>query len=295
MKALMTSTTRGARANELGVLLRHWRDLRRRSQLDLSLDAGMSQRHLSFIESGRSEPSRDKLMALAEALDVPLRERNTLLLAAGYAPLYADLAWDAPEMQSVTKALDRMLRQHEPFPAVVMDRYWNVLMANESTPRFFDCFIDMKAREGRRNLLHLMFDPGGMRPFLANWEQAAEGLLGRVTRESVGRVVDETTKQLLSALLAYPDVKTEWNVPQGSPAVPVIPLSFVKDGRLLHYVSMISTVGTPQTIAETGLPGSPSTCIAPSRPCIRGLPGRIAIRQKPRSMPPATSARCTRS
>lgn len=253
MKALMTSKTRGARANELGVLLRHWRNLRGRSQLDLSLDAGLSQRHLSFVESGRSEPSREKLMAIAEALDIPLRERNTLLLAAGYAPLYADTAWDAPEMQSVTKALDRMLRQHEPFPAVVMDRYWNVLMANESTPRFFDCFIDMRAREGRRNLLHLMFDPEGMRPFLANWEQAAEGLLGRVTRESVGRLVDETTKQLLSGLLAYPDVKTEWKVPQVSNTMPVIPLSFVKGDRLLHYLSMITTVGTPQTIAAQEL------------------------------------------
>ena len=247
------SPSRTSRADELGVLLRHWRNLRGKSQLDLSLDAGLSQRHLSFIESGRSGPSREKLMAIAEALDVPLRDRNTLLLAAGYAPLYSDTAWDAPEMQSVTKALDRMLRQHEPFPAVVMDRYWNVLMANAATPRFFDCFIDMKAREGRRNLLHLMFDPEGMRPFLANWEQAAEGLLGRVTREAVGRVVDETTRQLLAALLAYPNVKTEWKVPDVSSAMPVIPLSFVKDGRLLHYFSMITTVGTPRTIAAQEL------------------------------------------
>ena len=253
MKALTPSTTRAPRANELGVLLRHWRNLRGKSQLDLSLDSGVSQRHLSFVESGRSGPSREKLMAIAEALDIPLRERNTLLLAAGYAPLYADTAWDAPEMQSITKALDRMLRQHEPFPAVVMDRYWNVLMTNASTPRFFDCFIDRKARKGRRNLLHLMFDPDGMRPFLANWEQAAEGLLGRVTRESVGRVVDETTQQLLSALLAYPDVKAEWKVPQVSTTLPVIPLSFVKDDRLLHYFSMITTVGTPQTIAAQEL------------------------------------------
>ena len=173
MKAIAPSRTRGPRANELGVLLRHWRNLRGKSQLDLSLDSGMSQRHLSFVESGRSGPSREKLMAIAEALDIPLRERNTLLLAAGYAPLYADTAWDAPEMKSVTTALDRMLRQHEPYPAVVMDRYWNVLMANASTQHFFNGFIDMKAREGRRNLLHLMFDPDGMRPFLANWELEA--------------------------------------------------------------------------------------------------------------------------
>ena len=253
MKAIATSRTRGPRGNELGVLLRHWRNLRGKSQLDLSLDSGMSQRHLSFVESGRSGPSREKLMAIAEALDVPLRERNTLLLAAGYAPLYADTAWDAPEMKSVTRALDRMLRQHEPFPAVVMDRYWNVLMANASTPRFFNGFIDMRAREGRRNLIHLMFDPDGMRPFLANWEQAAEGLLGRVTREAVGRVLDETTKQLLSALLAYPDVKAEWKVPQVSTTLLVVPLSFVKEDKLLHYFSMITTVGTPQTIAAQEL------------------------------------------
>ena len=249
----MTSPSRMSRGSDLGDLLRYWRNVRGRSQLDLSLDAGMSQRHLSFVESGRSGPSREKLMTLAEALDIPLRERNTLLLAAGYAPLYADEAWDAPEMQSVTKALHRMLLQHEPFPAVVMDRYWNVLMTNEAAPRFFNGFIDMKAREGQRNLLHLMFDPEGMRPFLANWEQAAEGLLGRVTREAVGRVVDETTKQLLAALLAYPNVKTDWKVPHVSSAMPVIPLSFVKDDVLLHYFSMVTTVGTPRTIAAQEL------------------------------------------
>ena len=113
-------------AGELGVLLRHWRDVRGRSQLDLSFDTGVSQRHISFIESGRSVPGRQVLMDIAQALDVPLRDRNMLLLAAGYAPLYSEGAWDALEMQSVTNALGRMLRQHEPFPALVMDRYWNV-------------------------------------------------------------------------------------------------------------------------------------------------------------------------
>ena len=253
MKAPLSTTTRGGRANDLGVFLRRWRNLRGKSQLDLSLDAGMSQRHLSFIESGRAGPSRDKLMAIAEALDLPLRERNTLLLAAGYAPLYADTAWNAPEMQSVTKALDRMLRQHEPFPAVVMDRYWNVLIANEAAPRFFDLFIARDVREKRRNLLHLMFDPEGLRPFLSNWEQAAEGLLGRVTREAVGRVVDETTQHLLAALLSYPGVKAEWQVPKFSNTMPVVPLTFVENDALLHYFSMITTVGTPQTIAAQEL------------------------------------------
>src|ERR1700710_1516808 len=108
----MTATTLTANG-ELGVLRRHWRDRRGTSQLDLSLDTGVSQRHISFIESGRSVPGRQTLMALAQALDVPLRDRNTLLLASGYAPIYSEGAWNGPEMQSVTDALERMLRQHE--------------------------------------------------------------------------------------------------------------------------------------------------------------------------------------
>src|SRR5579863_5366190 len=118
-------------ASPAGVLLRQWRDVRGKTQLDLSFDAGVSQKHISFVESGRSIPSRQMLLDLAQALDIPLRERNTLLLAAGYAPMYADSAWNAQEMQSVTRALERILRQHEPFPALVMDRYWNVLMTND--------------------------------------------------------------------------------------------------------------------------------------------------------------------
>jgi transcriptional regulator with XRE-family HTH domain len=109
---------------ELRALLRHWRDTRGKSQLDLSIDAGVSQRHISFIESGRSVPSRQTLLDIAQALDIPLRDRNTLLLAAGYDPIYSEGVWNTPEMQSITKALERVLRQHEPFPAVVMDRDW---------------------------------------------------------------------------------------------------------------------------------------------------------------------------
>ena len=180
-------------SHELGPLLRHWRDLRGKSQLDLSLDSGVSQRHISFIESGRSVPGRQTLIALAQTLDLPLRDRNTLLLAAGYAPLYSEAAWNAQEMHSVTSALERMLRQHEPYPAMVMDRHWNVLMTNESAPRFFNSFIDLAARPSPRNMLHLMFDPQGMRPFVANWEQTATSLFERVYRESVGRVIDERT------------------------------------------------------------------------------------------------------
>jgi transcriptional regulator with XRE-family HTH domain len=255
MWSLMTSSNPKAKppANELGVLLRHWRGMRGKSQFDLSLDTGVSQRHISFIESGRSVAGRQTVLEIARALDIPLRDRNSLLLAAGYAPLYSEGAWDAPEMQSITRALERILRQHEPFPAMVMDRYWNVLMTNEAAPRFFNGFIDMTARKGPRNMLHLMFDPEGMRPFVVNWEDVAKSLLERVYRESVGRVIDERTRELLAALLAYPDVKTAWRIPKALSAMPVIPISFVKDDKTLNYFSMVTTVGTPQTIAAQEL------------------------------------------
>jgi transcriptional regulator with XRE-family HTH domain len=239
--------------NELGALLRQWRAARGRSQLDLSLDTGVSQRHISFVESGRSVPGRQTLLDIAQALDVPLRERNALLLAAGYAPIYSESAWNAPEMQMVTGALERILRQHEPFPAMVMDRYWNVLMTNESTLKFFNCFIDMAARKGPRNILHLMFDPAGMRPFIANWEETAKGLFDRVRREAVGRFTDEKTRELMAALLAYPGVNGQRKTGGASRVIPVMPLSFVKDDKVLNYFSMITTVGTPQTIAAQEL------------------------------------------
>ncbi len=236
--------------HNLGDLLRRWRTLRGKSQLDLALEADISQRHLSFVESGRSTPSRRLLIQAAEALDVPLRDRNALLLAAGYAPLYSEAAWDALEMQSVTRALERILRQQEPFPAIVMDRHWNVLMTNDSAPRLFGCFIGLSAWKGPRNMLHLLFDPDRMRPFVANWEEAAKSLLQRVHREAVGGVTDEKTKELLAALLAYPNIPAAWSLPlPAAPALPMIPLSFLKDSRVLNYFSMVTTVGTPQTVA----------------------------------------------
>jgi transcriptional regulator with XRE-family HTH domain len=240
-------------ANPAGTLLRQWRDLRGKTQMDLSFDAGVSQKHISFVESGRSVPSRQMLIDLAQALDVPLRERNMLLMAAGYAPLYSDQALDAPVMNSISKALQRVLRQHEPFPAIVMDRHWNVLMTNDAAPRLFNCFVDLTARPSPRNLLHLMFDPAGMRPFVANWSDTARGLLARMHREALGRVIDERTKALLAELSAYPGVKPEWGVPLPTDASPMIPLSFVKDGVRLNYFSMVTTVGTPQTVTAEEL------------------------------------------
>jgi len=247
---------RAPASRELGAMLRHWRDLRGTSQLELSSHSGVSQRHISFIESGRSSPGRQTLLDIAEALDVPLRDRNSLLLAAGYAPVFSDAPWNAAEMQGVTRALERMLRQHEPFPAVVMDRYWNVLVTNEAAPRFFNCFIDMKKRPSPRNMLHLMFDPDGMRPHVADWHQVAPTLIHRIVRESVGHFTDSGTQELIGALLSYPGTKAEWNTSTAVPTtttLPVIPLGFIHNGATLKYFSMVTTVGTPQTIAAQEL------------------------------------------
>ena len=251
-----TRTDQTHASHDLGAILRHWREMRGASQLGLALDAGMSQRHLSFIESGRSVPSRQALTSIVQSLDIPLRERNAVFLAAGYAPVYSEAPWNAVEMQGITRALDRMLRQHNPYPALVMDRYWNVLTANESSPRFFGSFFDITARSGPRNMLHLIFDPEGMRPFVADWETVARSLIQRVYRETIGRVLDEQTHALLDELFAYPGVDPSWRLHGSvgsSPHLPMIPMGFKKNGKVLHYFSMITTVGAPQSIAAQEL------------------------------------------
>lgn len=244
---MLTRQSHGGRGGELGELLRGWRALRGKSQLDLALEADVSQRHVSFIESGRSAPGRETLLEIADALDVPLRERNTLLLAAGYAPVYADDGWNEPHMRSIDTAVERMLRQQEPFPAVLMDRYWNVIATNEAAPRFFGRFVDLAARPKPRNMLHLMFDPNGLRPFIRDWETVAQALIGRVRREAIGRVVDGRTRELLDALMASIG-PTPSRTRLGTDDLPMTPLSFEKDGVVLSYFSLVSTIGTPTTV-----------------------------------------------
>ena len=237
----------------LGELLREWRRRRGWSQLQLALEVGVSQRHLGFVEVGRSEPSRALVLGLAQALGVPLRDRNALLLAAGYAPMYPDPAWDADEMRAVNRALDRLLRQHEPYPALVLDRHWNVLRTNDAAPRLFGRFVELSARPRPRNLLHLVFDPQGLRPHIANWPQVARGLFERIAREAVGGVLDDGMRRLLAELRAYPDVDTGWESSDATGAGPVIPIEFVHAGRTFSYFSLVSTVGTPRAIAAQEL------------------------------------------
>ena len=238
-------------APQLGQLLRYWRQQRGKSQLDLSLDTGISQRHLSFVESGRSSPSRDFLSVVSDALSIPLRERNVLLLASGFAPRYGEQSMDAEQMAIVTRAIDRMLRQHEPHPALVLDRYWNVVRTNGAAPRFFGSFVDLEKRPKPRNLLDLMFDPAGMRPFVEEWEMVAAGLLQRVRREAVGQVVDAELQILLKRLREYPGIAGL--KPPLAPQSPVLPIVFRRGNQRFSYFSLITTVGTPQCVTAQEL------------------------------------------
>ena len=236
-------------APPVGRLLKHWRHVRRKSQLSLALEADVSPRHLGFIEVGRAKPSRDMVLTLARALDVPLRERNDLLLAAGFAPMYRETGLSDPAMAQARQALDRILLHQEPFPAVVMDRHWNILLTNEAATRFFGLLLGESSESGPANVLELMFDPARVRPFVANWEAVAEALIQRVHREAVGGAPDAQTLALLQKLLAYPGVPARWALPDLTRVwMPFLPIDFQKDDLHMRFFSAVTTLGTPQDI-----------------------------------------------
>jgi transcriptional regulator with XRE-family HTH domain len=234
-------------ASPVGALLQHWRAQRRMSQLALSTEAGVTPRHVSFVESGRANPSREMVLTLARALDVPLRERNQMLLAAGYAPLYRETGLDAEAMTQVRAALDRMLDHHEPHPAVVMDRHWNVMLTNPAAAAMFAWLLDAAPAPDPPNVVRLMF--GALRPYVANWEATGEALIQRVHREAVGGVPDPATVGLLDEVLALPGVPAAWRTPDfATTPLPVLPVEFTKGGVEVSYFSMVTTLGTPQDI-----------------------------------------------
>jgi len=240
-------------------LLRSWRESRRQSQLELALAAGISQRHLSFLELGRARPSREMVLQLGEALDVPLRDRNALLAASGFTPQYRESALDGEGMAAVREALQLLITHHEPYPAVVVDRAWNVMMVNAAVHRVFGMFGDLDALwrrvcpSGPRNILKLTFHPEGARPYIANWLDAAPVLIARTRREAE-MTGSAALRQLLDEVLAYPGVPAEWRIPQWTaPTPPVLPVEFARDGQRLKLFSMISTFGTPQDITTDEL------------------------------------------
>lgn len=231
--------------------MRYWRGQRGFSQLDLALEGGISQRHLSFVESGRSVPSRNLLVTVSEALNIPLRERNGLFLAAGYAPLYPEAKLDDTTMQVVATAIDQMLRNHEPHPALLMDRYWNVIRTNSAAPRLFGSLFNLEAFPKPRNLLELIFDPAGLRPCIEDWETVAAGLLQRVRREAVGLVIDARLQSLLDKLKRYPG-SDELPAPT-NPTSPILPITFRRGEERISYFSLVTTIGTPQTVTAQEL------------------------------------------
>lgn len=233
----------------IGRLLQHWRQVRRKSQFVLALDAGVSARHLSFIESGRANPSREMVLRLATTLAIPFRERNDLLTAAGYAHVFRETGLTAPELTHARQAIELILQHQEPFPAVVMDRHWNLVTANQAATRFFGLMLEGSVPPSPPNVVKLMFHPQGLRPRVANWEAVAESLIQRVHREAVGGVPDEATDRLLAEVRSYPGVPGRWSeLGATTTMAPVIPVQFRKGDLALDFFSTVTTLGTPRDI-----------------------------------------------
>jgi transcriptional regulator with XRE-family HTH domain len=234
----------------VGPLLRRWRDQRRLSQMELALEAAVSTRHLSFVETGRSKPSREMVVRLAEHLDVPLRERNELLLAAGYAPAYPESSLEDAEMGQVRDAVRRLLAAHEPYPAVAVDRRWELVDGNAGVPLITaGCAAHLLAPPV--NALRLSLHPEGMAPRIVNLAEWRGHTLGRLRRE-VTATQDPQLRSLLSELEAYPGGDETDSLPR--PGEVAVPLRLRHDGAgELTFLSTITTFGTPLDITVSEL------------------------------------------
>ena len=246
--------TAGPIPASFGFLLRQWRVTRGKSQLALATDAGVSTRHLSFLETGRAQPSREMVQLLTAMLDVPLHERNALLLAAGYAPLYGERGLDTPEPDQLNHALDFILRQQEPYPALVIDGAWNILRRNGAADRIFGFFTGPMPYDGARpNAMRALFHPRGLRRFVSNWEELAFPMLRALHRqaaldpgESVARLHDE--------VLAYPGVSARWvTAADESPALPMRMMRLRKGDVSMSLFCMITVVQIPCDITLQNL------------------------------------------
>jgi transcriptional regulator with XRE-family HTH domain len=248
------ATTTGLEPHELGALLRHWRAVRGMSQLDLASEAGSTPRYVSFVETGRSSPSRQMVVRLARALDVPLRERNELLRAAGFAPLYRREALDSPLLRQVDRALTSMLEQHDPLPAVVMDRGWNLQRANNGAVRLFGRLFAPDPMPDSANVLRLVIEPSPVRERITNWTQVVPALVERARREAVSGVFDADTAELVAELRSRPDVAPLLSdLDLRAALAPVVDLRFDLDGIELSFFSVVSTIGTPMDVTAQEL------------------------------------------
>ncbi len=236
----------------VGTLLREWRQRRRMSQLDLALEAGVSARHLSFVETGRSKPSSEMVLHLAEQLEVPLRERNQLLLAAGYAPRYGELDLDDPELAPVKRALDLVLASQEPFPAAVVDRQWGLVAGNRGLSVLI-AGIDPALLAPPVNVLRVSLHPDGLAPRILNLGQWRGHLLARLERE-VALSGDPALAALRDELVEYPGAPYQDDAEvDGDIAVPLRMATV--DGQELSFFSTVATFGTAidVTVAELSI------------------------------------------
>jgi transcriptional regulator with XRE-family HTH domain len=241
----MSSRVSTSRPTSAGALVREWRAARRLSQLDLALDAGISPRHLSCVETGKAQPSRELIVRLAETLEIPLRERNALLKAAGYAAIYPESELTTPQLAQVRRAIDAILEHQEPYPAFVLDRRWNIVMANQAAVRVNGFLLDGR-HSPHSNMIRHFFDPGDLRAAVANWEEVAGDLIRHLHGEAR---TDAQARALLDEVLAYPDVPSRWRTPElrAVPA-PLLTVVFRHKGRELRFFSTITTFGTPRDV-----------------------------------------------
>lgn len=243
----------------IGHLIRDWRQLRRLSQLDLALEAEISQKHLSFVESGRSVPSRDMVLLLAEHLGVPLRERNALLLAAGYAPVYLERSLEDPSLQAARSAIELLLKGHEPYPAVAVDRHWTLLAANAMIAPLLTLVEDADLLRPPVNVLRLSLHPRGLAPAILNLIEWRGHLIARL-RQQIRATADPLLAELLTELLSYPVPAAPAGKGKGKaqeeaePPI-VVPLQLRLGESVLSLISTTTVFGTPVdvTLSELAL------------------------------------------
>jgi transcriptional regulator with XRE-family HTH domain len=247
----MTVTYRRAMTRPVGELLREWREHRRLSQLQLAVQADISTRHLSFVETGRAQPSREMLLHLCDELEVPLRERNGLLLAAGFAPVYRERTLDEPSMTAVREAVRQVLGGHDPYPAMVVDRRWNLVDANASMAAMFAGLVSPTLLEPPANVLRASLHPDGCAPHIVNLGEWRAHLLGRLRRQAAG-TGDEELVALYEELRGYPCDQPEPLVELPGPGDVVVPMRLRHPAGELAFFSTVATFGTPLdvTVAE---------------------------------------------
>ena len=237
----------------VGDLLREWRQRRRRSQLDLALDAEISTRHLSFVETGRARPSRDMLLHLATLLDIPLRERNALLLAGGFAPAYPEHTLAAPEMAAARQAVDAILAAHDPYPALAVDRHWTIVAANAATHRLLAGSVAPHLLAAPANALRASLHPDGLAPHIANLPAWRGHILARL-RQQIAATADAALTALAAELTAYPGGITH---PDPADSGLVVPLQLRLGDTTLSMFGTVTVFGTPVdiTLAELAIEG----------------------------------------